>query len=469
MLGALLFGAAAGAQPPAIFHDGVSNAASHVTASLPFGGFAPGTRIVVRGVRLDHPSLIILTGGSRRDQARTLKVDDKSAEFLLPRDLRPGPAELIIEADGGPSRPFPVTLVGSAFGIRTIRRSGRTVTLEGSGLGNGASEIEVVIGGQPLRPSKIHSDQNGVERIDVSLPARLPAGCHVPLYVRTKLHVSNFVDLADLPGCVDEPWPILAPQRGGAGSLLLLRSTLDTATRSWTVDSAYGAVLGASTGSRQVPLWFPLGAGQCRLEFSATEGNQDPLRMMRIDKPGMKAISAGPFLLLGPIEIPVDSNGIYKATLGGDSPAMRHSAPLFFEPGKSYTIEATENKAGRFQVGVPFVEDLDFSPPEARPIDRMAPLRVGWRTTQPQVAIVLYSQNDRSAVQAICAARGSDGQFTVPADVLRSLPATVLATGSLTGYVGVAAISRPTPFAAQGLKHAVASSVHLRMVETEFK
>ena len=470
-LGAFLLGAAAGAQPPAIFHDGVSNAASSVTASLPFGGFAPGTRVAVQGVRLDHPTLIIITAGASRKKARTLKVEDKSAEFLLPGDLPAGPAELIVEADGGPSRPFPVTIVGSAFGIRAVRRSGRTITLEGSGIGNGAGEIEVVIGGKPLRPSAIHSDKNGDERIDFRLPAQVAAGCHVPLYVRTKSHVSNFVDLADLPGCADEPWPILAPRKGGTGSLLLLRSTLDTATRSWTADSTYGAVLGVGKASLQVPLWFPLGTGQCRLEFSATEGgNQDPLRMMRIDKPGMKTISAGPFLSLGVTHIPVESNGIYKSTLGGNSPLMRRPKPLFFESGKSYSIGATENKAGRFQVMVPFVDDLEFNAPEARTIDRMAPLRVRWRTLQPQVAIVMYSQNDSSAVQAICAARGSDGQFTIPADVLRSLPVTVSATGSLTtGYVGVAALGRPTAVAAPGLKQVVGSSVRLRLTEIEFR
>ena len=156
----LLVAARLHAQPPAIFQDGVSNAASHVASSLPYGGIAPGSRITVRGVRLENPVLLI-----NQRKARTLKVERASAEFLLPRDLRPGPAQLVVDAAGGPSRPFPVTIVGSAFGIQTLRRSGRVVTLEGSGIGNGASEIEVIVGGTALRPSKVSSDAEGNDRI----------------------------------------------------------------------------------------------------------------------------------------------------------------------------------------------------------------------------------------------------------------------------------------------------------------
>ena len=158
-LGLFLIPSLVRAQPPAIFQDGVSNAASGLPTSLPFGGLAPGSRVRIRGVRFDHPKLIIQSA-STTFTAKTLKVDDHSAEFLLPRDLPAGAAQLIVDADSGPTRPFPVTITTSAFGIGGVRRSGaRTVIIEGTGLG--LAEVEVVIAGKPQRPLKTHAGENG--------------------------------------------------------------------------------------------------------------------------------------------------------------------------------------------------------------------------------------------------------------------------------------------------------------------
>lgn len=191
--------------------------------------------------------------------------------------------------------------------------------------------------------------------------------------------------------------------------------------------------------------------------------------MLRLDKPGLKAISAGGFIALGNRRIPLDSNGIYKTTLGGNTPVMRRPKPLFYVPGQSYAMSAPEDSRSPFAVSLTFVDDLELSVPATAAIDRGAPFVVTWRTSQPQVAIVLYSQNDNASIQTICAAKGSDGQFTVPPDVLRSLPPTLLATGSIAGYVGVAAISAATPFSTAGIKQGVASSVRLKMAEIEFR
>ncbi len=458
------------AQPPAIFQDGVSNAASGLPTSLPFGGLAPGSRVVIHGVRFEHPKLIIRSN-STSYTATTLKASDRVAEFLLPRQLPLGPAQLIVDADSGSSHPFPVTITANGFGIRGIRGTApHTLTIEGTGLGTG--EIEVVIGGKPLRPLKTQTREAGDDRIEVRLPPTgVPIGCHLPLYVRTKSHISNVVDLPSLPGCADEPWPILAPQPGGVGSLLLARSSiLLHQGPPINADSAYGVLATTGKPMPQVPLWFPLTAGQCRWEFSPAEGAiQDPLRMLRLDKPGLKAISAGGFIALGNRRIPLDSNGIYKTTLGGNTPVMRRPKPLFYVPGQSYAMSAPEDSRSPFAVSLTFVDDLELSVPATAAIDRGAPFVVTWRTSQPQVAIVLYSQNDNASIQTICAAKGSDGQFTVPPDVLRSLPPTLLATGSIAGYVGVAAISAATPFSTAGIKQGVASSVRLKMAEIEFR
>ena len=449
------------AQPPAIFHDGVSNSASRVAASLPFGGLAPGSRITIKGVRLEKSVLRV-----NQRKARTLKADHTSAEFLLPLDLPTGPAELIIEGAGGASHPFPVTIVASAFGIRTLRRVGRNMTLDGSGLGNGAQDIEVVVGGRPLRPSKIHSGAVGNDRIEFRLPAGPLNGCHLSVYVRSKSHVSNFVDLAGLPGCADEPWPILAPAPRGSGSLILIRSTLKTVRRSWTADSAQGVFFRSAKPLQAPPLWFPLGTGQCRLESAPlAQSLHDPLGSLRLDKADLKMLIPGQSISIGTRNVPVNGAGAYISTLGGTSPLMPRPKPLFFEPGRKYGIGVPNSQPGRFSADVPFIDDLEFSLAATGPFDGS----VKWRTSQPLVAIVIYSQNDYSSVEAVCAAKGSDGALTIPSDILRSLPTTITVPGALAGYVGVAALSAPAPFTAAGVKKSIVTTVRFRIDEAEFK
>ena len=468
----LLVAARLHAQPPAIFQDGVSNAASHVASSLPYGGIAPGSRITVRGVRLENPVLLI-----NQRKARTLKVERASAEFLLPRDLRPGPAQLVVDAAGGPSRPFPVTIVGSAFGIQTLRRSGRVVTLEGSGIGNGASEIEVIVGGTALRPSKVSSDAEGNDRIEVRLPATgIVGGCHIPVYVRSPSHVSNFASLVNLPHCAEEPWPILAPAAKGAGSLQLIRTTLNASGRSWTVDSAQASFFPNARQPAREPLWFPLGVGQCRVESEFNNSSKlqdpllnDPLRMLRLDANGVKTLVLGTSLAVGSRNVPVNGSGQYISTLGGNSPGLKRPKPLFFEEGKTYGVGVPKSQPGRFSVEVPFIDDLEFTPPGVGAFNSTGVVRVTWRTAQPLVVVVLYSQNDTSSVQAICAANGGDGGLTIPAAVIRSLPPTVRVTGLLAGYVGVAAVSAPTAFLAAGIKKSIVSSARFRIEEVDFQ
>jgi hypothetical protein len=214
-----------------------------------------------------------------------------------------------------------------------------------------------------------------------------------------------------------------------------------------------------------------LSAGQCRAE-SAPVGavNHDPLWLIRLDKPGLNTLSFGPYLAInGNRRVPAEFNGTYKSTMGGNSPLIKRPKPLFFEPGRNYRVHSSDDKPDLFEVAVRFIADLDFGPLPARPINRAEPLRLTWRTAQPRAAIVLYSQNETTAVHVVCAATAAAGVFVVPPDLLRILPSTVTVAGSLTGYVGVAAISPPVPFSAPGIKHAIASSARFQMIETEFR
>ena len=468
-IGALLL-TSLNAQPPAIFHDSVVNADGLVATSLPFGAVAPGTRMTLSGVRLENATVTI---GGR--PAQVLRLSERSMTFLLPLDIPLGPANLIVNAAGGASKPYPLRIDRSAFGIASIRRAGRLLVLEGSGLGS-PSDLMIVIAGQPFSPSRVVALTGGKDRIELRLPRDLPRGCHLPVYVRTSAHVSNFVDLAGLPGCADEPWPILGPAAGGAGSLLLIRSTLNADGRTFTADSAQGIFLPGGKEPPKVPIWFPLGNGQCRVESAINSSlrsdplkSQDPLRMLRLETPGLKTVVVGPSIAVGTRDIPVTGNHLYLSTLGGNSPVMQRPRPLFFRVGTAYEIGVPGSQAGRFSVEMPFADDIAFNAVPAQPIDRSQPFRVTWRTSQPQVAILMHSQNENASVEALCVAKGSDGAFDLPMDVIRSLPATVRAAGTLTGYIGVAAIGPPLEFPVKGVRRSIASVLRLRLEQADFR
>ena len=456
------------AQPPAIFQDGVSNAASRVPSSLPFGGLAPSSRVYIKGVRFGtHPSLTIKAGDGRYT-ARLLRTERLAAEFLFPPDVPPGSAELIVEAEGGPSRPFEVNIASNAFGIQSLHRTGRIITLEGTGLGKDVA-TEVVVAGQSILASTVRKGEDGNDRIQFELPKPHPPGCHIPLYVRTPSHVSNFVDLADLPGCKDSSWPALSPMTKGAGSVILLRTTLSAQGATWTADSVDAVFLRSAKQVSQTPMWFPLAVGQCRMRVAIEETQQDPLKLLRFDTTGMKTASAGPGIVFGSRRVTMGDNGVYTATLGGHFPTMRSTKPLFFDPRKTYVISASEGKTGKFKLSLPFVDDLEFRLSSSESIDRTAPLSIRWKTSQPQVAIVLFSQNTKASVQAICAASGDVGTFTIPPDILRSLPMTERVAGQLSGYAGVIAMPQPATFKPSGLADAVATSLRFRLEEVDFR
>ena len=465
ILGASLLGPAF-AQPPAIFQDGVSNAASRVSTVLPFGAVAPGARIRLSGVRFGNHPILILKSHDSSFKIKSLKTAERTAEFQLPRQMPLGDAELSVEAEGGESRVFPLRITASAFGIQALSRSNRVVTLEGTGLGGGG-EFEVVAAGIAIPADSTSSGDDGIDQIRFRIPENLPKGCHLPVYVRTKSHVSNFVDLADLPGCKDEEWPILNPRPKGAGSLILLRSTLSAPPRSWTMDTAYAIFLTPGKRHLEAPLWFPLSPGQCRIQVSTEPLQRDALHLPRINAAVHSSISAGSAIFCNKRALGPDSTGAYHANLGGSSPATRRRSPLFFEAGKNYALSAEGGKTGRFAVKAPFIDDLDFSLTGDR-IDRSQRLTVRWRTSQPMVAVVVHSQTSSSIVEAVCAVDGSLGEFAVPMDILRSLPPSDDAPGALTGYVAVAAISRGTAFHSKGLDRGIASAVRIQTHRTAF-
>src|SRR5579871_5093169 len=104
------------AQPPAIFQEGVRNAASRIPPSLPGGSLAPGALFTVGGVGFgDSPAAIRIQVG--RFAARILSVKPRRVEAMLSPGMPAGEVALTLTRENEASRPFPVRVTPSSFGI----------------------------------------------------------------------------------------------------------------------------------------------------------------------------------------------------------------------------------------------------------------------------------------------------------------------------------------------------------------
>ena len=442
------------------------NEASKIPSSLPSGALAPGTLVRVMGARLGRHPTVLIKSGELSLKGTLVSTTDVSAVFLMPAALSNGEASLTIDAEGGRSRPFPIRILQAAFGIESLRYSGGWLTLEGTGIGN-AVNLEANAGGVriPIPQAAIQRSAAGHDTIHIQLPPQVPSGCHVPVYVRMPGYVSNFVELADRKGCRDLEWPLLPPSsKGRAGSVVLLRSSLTTVARSWTVDSMYGMILAATTHRAAAPpMWFPLGAGQCRIVY---QRETDPFQPLRISPAGFATVNVGGFLTIGDRRVPVTGNGMYTSTLGGESIFTRRKTPLFFTES-SYRIESP---AGLLSANIAFRDDLEF-PVLTEPIDRTKDLHVRWKTSATRSIVVMGAQGllSNSEVVGMCAVEPGSSDFSIPAEVLASLPASQKNPAMLTGFIGVAALEASVPFQARGMRQGVASTIRMHLNEVEFR
>lgn len=168
-----------------------------------------------------------------------------------------------------------------------------------------------------------------------------------------------------------------------------------------------------------------------------------------------------------------DAKGSYDATLGGGSPPT--VLPLYLDQG-SYAIDngagGADVKSFKFNLTVP--PTLTWANENSvGPVIRANGQLVTWTGGDPNGivtisgdSIVLTSSgNGNSAIGAFfsCTAPVSAGQFTIPAPVLLSLPASTAITIAPgisidAGSLSVGTSSRPVTFTAPGLDYGFAGS-----------
>jgi len=446
-----------------------------------------------------------------------LSVQASSINAIMPSKTPAGQALVVVHANGKVSNSAKVNVVAASSGLfsvnnlvfgpsmaqnqassgnapmnttRASARPGQTVTLMGTGLGavpyadnvqpktaNLATVVEAFVGNQPatVHYSGRASCCAGLDEITFTVPANAATGCYVPVQVRTaKTVVSNAATIA-----INKSGAACADQYNPVGAALLEggRYGIVTAQRFSVLDNLDSNPPGQITtdylfaGLQQDPggtAFFnpsyslpPLGT--CTMySISAFDG----LTSLMLYAPQSQALDAGTALQVaaGGTQATVGRvpgiPQIYGNLLGEQPAAPGVPTPLYAIPG-SYTLTIpggadvhSAQVTGSFPAPLQWTNENSLSV-----VNRANPLTVTWtggNSARDVVFVGVLSNNDpaNSSAAALCVAPVSAGKFTVPVEILQSLPATPASATRVPAWLLVTSVplQTPTQFQATGLE-----------------
>jgi len=334
-------------------------------------------------------------------------------------------------------------------------------------VGNLDVDVQVFVGGKQANVfyKGRSAEFPGIDQINFYLPMDLE-GCYVPVVVKAGGVVSNFGSVAiaktgkvcsDPNGFTVEELNKLASGSLNFGNVSLSRLVLSVPQLGeLATDSGSGTFLHYLPNTL-VAAQLPLGTslyGTC-LVFTYTGANPfpvDPIKPAGLDA-GAKLTVSGP---KGQKDLPANATvkGVYSATLGGGSTPFGGGQPPYLDPG-AYTITGPGGAdIGAFSVPMSIPQWVTWTNRDAiTSVPLSQNLNITWTGGDPgsYVAILGASATSNQIGAAfLCTEKTSVGHFTVPVEVLMSLPQSAIFQGSSTGYLAVSNSGVPVRFQASG-------------------
>lgn len=475
------------AAPPTIAQGGVINLASRMPARLTGGAIAGGSLVSIRGWRLGPaaeqaraagatltPSLagvsVRVTQGPVEIDALPIMVSAGEIQALLPDSVPPGEVEVRVLRNGVPSRtPARLHMVESSFGafsqngrgwgpgdIRNAdgqlnsldhaARPGEIVTLRGTGLGRAKDPApQVLVGSREARITSAADRKGqapGVDEIAFALPDETPAGCYVPVRVRSGGYVSNTVTAAisrSAGACsTADGWMGAQPdQHGKLAFLALVRVSLRLVlTRrekaDYLMDTGYASFELRKSGDQPNPYYIFPAPGTC----TTLAGPMTLASLIRPESTLVRAsgvpLDAGDNVTVQGVDGQRKFQGARASMLGGTSPlpqAQSKRFPLFLTPGDFTFSTPGGRDMGPFTSTVHVTPAIDWTNRDGiATVDRERGVTVKWRAARPNgwVLITAINSDEESGGVGLCSCveHASAGSFHVPPDALANVPPT---------------------------------------------
>jgi uncharacterized protein (TIGR03437 family) len=371
---------------------------------------------------------------------------------------------------------------GNGIDVTNPTHNGDTISLRGTGLGKiDADEtmppprVDLNSGAQVFvgnRPATVlyggrAGGGAGNDRIDFVVPDGV-SGCYVSLWVKVGGGVSNLASIpvtsADQSVCAD-------PMLGFSGADLQpnVSGSLNAGVlnlQSVGNESASGSFnqFDIDTLTSSLNLAVAPSIGSC---ISYAFHGADPGLPNFVQLPGL---DAGPLLTVSNSSgisraLTLNSKGSYSAQQGGGGGGGNRQPYLV--PG----VFTMDNSAGGTDVGhftasitIPTTVVWTNEPSLGGNIPRSQDLPITWSGGGPNDVVAIFGFSISPAVpnglvgDFICAAKASDGQFTVPAEVMANIPATLLPLTAPTSALSVGSFSSAR-FTAAGLDFGYAWSL----------
>jgi uncharacterized protein (TIGR03437 family) len=498
----LLVASTASAQPPLIYSRSIYNAASYLPPGIPAGAIARGSIFSMFGARIGPatpvtansyplgPTLgtvsITLKQGTTTVNVLPIYVSATQINAIMPSTAPLGVGSIQVTVNGSRSNMAPVKVANTAFGIFTAlgtgqgpgvlqnfvtatnqpvnsptvtAQNGQVITLYGTGLGpvpsdtvapsgtNLPVQTEVFVGG--VSASVLYNGRApccaGTDQIVFKIPDNAPAGCWVPLYIRTGgTAVSNVVTMAIQPTggtCTTDVFPqvtgpLVAGGKAAAAGVIRASTRQDVGlTTAQDVTGDYYAYFAGQTTSVAFP-YHPLlsfiPAGTCTV--SSIQGD-----FLAGDPPPGLFPAVTPLDLGASLSVttpsgsktlaPQFAGSIGSGFLGGSISNNILRSTLILDPG-SYTLAGTGGaNVGAFSNSFTVPQALVWTGRnQLTAVDRKQPLTISWTggDSGQAVAVVGFGEDlpNNSSVAFACIAKPGASSLTVPSDILSNLPQT---------------------------------------------
>jgi uncharacterized protein (TIGR03437 family) len=471
---------------PGIGQNGVVNSASQIPPTLPGGAIARGALFTVSGVRLSSPTgkttATIEKQGEKPGAAvpvTIVSLQPRKMEAVMPATVLPGSYSLVISADGKQSKPFPVEVAAFNPGIFSRNldgwgpgrienldaqgkrsdnsaanpaRPGQQVLLAATGMG--ATKVAtVVIGTRPvIAKASTGGARSGEERLTFAVPADVPLGCWVPVYVQiTPQRASNVVTMSIQKGsglCNPGPLSLISAKAGVVA--VLSRSRVKPARANLAdalTDDTRILVKSAGRAPLLTRTDFPP-AGTCITSSGSYQNDTElAISISSLIVPDTLGLDAGGEMVLQRAagngrqsesrEIPkIRENGMYRARLGAGGSAIARGVPeRFLEPG-NYRLEVRGGAdTGPFAPEFSFPNEFQWlDRDQIATVDRSRGVTVHWSGIPPAgdgreqlvAAVVRNVDLITTAIgTCLCTAKASAGQITIPASMLANIPVSI--------------------------------------------
>jgi len=515
---------------PVIFPNGVVSAVSFRPVGVPGSAIARGSLFSLFGTGLGPAAGVIasqlplqttlggvsvrVTGGGTSVDAFPYFVRADQLIAILPSNAPLGQVAFTVSFQNETSDPVTVAVVASSFGIisrssdgrgqaqaqnfvapdtlplntlTNAARPGQVVIVYGTGLGAIAgpdnvapptadlnAPVEILVGGRPAR--RLYAGRSpccaALDQVNFEVPPDAPAGCYVPVTIKTADTQSNYLTIAIAPSggaCTDPSNPLSGAMAGAGnrsvGAVTVQRSALQVSVAGRTIlstqDTAGAFFLRATESFFQPDFSLPPPGACSTLTFRATAGQAPfPIPLFALRDAGSPLRLSGP----GPEKtIPRESTGSYFASLGGgvDLPGSPPPPPLYLVAGR-YNLSGP----GGIDIGA-LTANLDLPDPstwtpnwtnrdQTATVNRAQPLSLTWTVGNVTAGVALITGSSTDAGLGVggtfvCTAPLAAGSFQVPAAVLAVLPASTGTAGLASGMLSLEVLAHGASFTPPGL------------------